>query len=521
MNNIEILKKKLSIVINLYNGGKFEDSIRKSRMLIKEYPRQIICYNVLSLSLMSNGENEEAVQILNRALRYESKNIHVLNNLGLAYYNLNDFKKSQFHLEECLNINSNFFDALINYGNLFLTLSNLDKALNVLNKALALANDSSKKLKALMAIGNCYLQNGDFSNAEKIYLKVLDINNSYTKADKAISLIKKYKTIDDLHFVNMRKKILDIKNEKDLKYLYFALGKAYEDINDNNKSFEYVKKGNDIEKKRINYQIKDDVKFFEKIKNFFSEKKLTEVSNSSKKIIFIVGMPRSGTTLTEQIISSHSKIYGAGELPYISDFLNKKIINKNIFDIKNSDDFFHNILIELRDEYFKKINALGISEKIIIDKAPLNFKWIGFIKYAFPNSKVINCDRDPMAICWSNYKNSFTSKSVGFSYDLNDLGKFYKLYKDLMNFWEKLYFDRIYNLKYETLVENKESEIKKILKFCELDWEENCLFPEKNKKIVSTASLSQIRSPIYKSSIKGWENYSDNLRPFKLELEKS
>ena len=90
-----------------------------------------------------------------------------------------------------------------------------------------------------------------------------------------------------------------------------------------------------------------------------------------------------------------------------------------------------------------------------------------------------------------------------------------------MNFWEKLYFNKIYNLKYETLVENKESEIKKILKFCELDWEENCLFPEKNKKIVSTASLSQIRSPIYKSSIKGWENYSDNLRPFKLELGKS
>ena len=120
-----------------------------------------------------------------------------------------------------------------------------------------------------------------------------------------------------------------------------------------------------------------------------------------------------------------------------------------------------------------------------------------------------------MAICWSNYKNSFSSKSIGFSYDLTDLAKFYNLYSDLMNFWKNLFDQNIYNISYEELVKNKDSEIKKIINFCDLDWDDNCLKPEDNKKSVSTASLSQVRSPIYKSSIKNWENYSNKLNKLK------
>ena len=117
MNSVEILKKKISIIINLFNTGNFGDSVRKSKLLIKENPRQIICYNILSLSLMKIGDNEEAIKILNKALKYEPKNIHVLNNLGLAYYNLDSFDKSKLYLEECLKINPDFFDALINDEN--------------------------------------------------------------------------------------------------------------------------------------------------------------------------------------------------------------------------------------------------------------------------------------------------------------------------------------------------------------------------------------------------------------------
>ena len=520
MNSVEILKKKISIIINLFNAGNFGDSVRKSKLLIKENPRQIICYNILSLSLMKTGDNEEAIKILNKALKYEPKNIHVLNNLGLAYYNLDSFDKSKLYLEECLKINPDFFDALINYGNLFLTLNNPLKALDLLNNALKLSINNSQKQMALMAIGNCYQQKGDFFKAEETYQEVLKININYTKADKAISLIKKYEKANDIHIIKMREKIRNIKNDKDRKALYFALGKAYEDVGDIDKSFEFLKKGNDIEKKIINYQINNDFKFLEKVKDLFENKQFDYLDVSDKKIIFIVGMPRSGTTLTEQIISSHSKVFGAGELSFISDFLNKKILNDNFLNLNQNNNVFQNTMLELRNEYLRKLDTLNFSEKIVVDKAPLNFKWIGFIKHSFPNAKIISCERNPMAICWSNYKNSFASKSLGFSYDLRDLGKFYNFYENLINFWKNRYPNEIYSLNYQKLVEDKNNEIKKLIEYCELDWENTCLFPEKNKKNVSTASLSQVRSPIYKSSVKNWEKFSEKLKPLELELEK-
>jgi hypothetical protein len=126
-----------------------------------------------------------------------------------------------------------------------------------------------------------------------------------------------------------------------------------------------------------------------------------------------------------------------------------------------------------------------------------------------------------MDVCWSNFKNSFSSKSIGFSYDLNDLGKYYNLYDDLINFWKKLYPETIYNLNYQKLVDSKNEEIRKLIKFCNLEWEEDCLYPEKNIKSVSTASLSQVRSPIYKSSVKNWEKFSDKLISLKTIINKS
>ena len=202
-----------------------------------------------------------------------------------------------------------------------------------------------------------------------------------------------------------------------------------------------------------------------------------------------------------------------------SEFFNKEILDNNL--LKNEESLYKSeeLLKNCQNHYFDKLNKHNIKEKIIIDKAPLNFKWIGFIISAFPNSKIIHCKRDPMAICWSNFKNSFSSKSIGFSYNLDDLGKYYNLYDDLIRFWINLFSEKIYNLDYENLVNNKKEEIKKIIEFCELEWDENCLNPEKNKKSVSTASLSQVRSPIYKSSIKNWENFSEKLGELKKILK--
>ena len=520
MESIEYLKKQTEIIINLFNSKNYDEVIRKSKILIKNYSNQIIFYNSLSLALMEKGKNEEAIKYLNQALKYDSNSIFVLNNLGLAYTNLNILDKAKFYFDEALQKKPDFFDALINYGNLYLVMNQNEQASAMLEKTIKIAKNNFQKESALLALGTSYQQSGNFERAEKIYKELLKINPKNTKADIAISIIHKYINSEDSHLKDMEKKILEVNNDYDLKSLYFALGKAYEDINNINKSFQFVEMGNKIEKKKINYKIEEEEKTFIKIKKFFSNNKLKKISPPEKKMIFIVGMPRSGTTLAEQIISSHSEVFGAGELSYLSEFFNEKILNEN-FLINDNDESYQNLLIDCQQYYLKKINTLDIKEEFIIDKAPLNFKWIGFINNIFPNSKIINCERDPMAVCWSNFKNSFSSRSIGFSYDLNDLGKYYNLYDNLNDFWNKLYPNIIYNLNYQKLVDDKDSEIKKIIKFCNLSWEENCLFPEKNKRSVSTRSLSQVRSPIYKSSVRSWEKFSEKLDVLKRILQKN
>ena len=291
--------------------------------------------------------------------------------------------------------------------------------------------------------------------------------------------------------------------------------------------------GNSVVNKKINYNLQNDKNLFNHIKFLFENLDKKEIIESKTKIIFILGMPRSGTTLTEQIISSHNKVHGAGELNYMSDAIEKVLHNTEISNNKkNSKNKNWSNFIKLKNidkDQFKKIqisyeedlNQLSYDKPIITDKAPLNFRWIGFIKTVFPNSKIIHCNRNSMDICFSNFKNSFSSNSLGFCYDLKNLGNYFNLYKDLMSFWNSIYKDEIYQLTYENLISNKENEVKKLLKFCDLDWDENCLNPQNNKKAVATASLAQVRTPIYKTSIAKWKNLEEELIELKEIIKKN
>ncbi len=228
-------------------------------------------------------------------------------------------------------------------------------------------------------------------------------------------------------------------------------------------------------------------------------------------------MPRSGTTLIEQIISSHKDVCGAGELSYLEDSI-KNLINfqpnkseKFWKKLTDFNEFNYDKLKLLQSEYIDKLNAHNYKEEVITDKAPLNFRWIGFIKSIFPNSKIIHCNRDGMDTCYSNFKNAFSGRSLGFCYNLDKLGNYYNFYKDLMSFWKEKFKDEIYDLSYEKLINDNKEEIKKLLDFCELEWDENCLNHHENKKVVATASLAQVRSPVYKSSINKWKNVENQL----------
>ena len=281
-----------------------------------------------------------------------------------------------------------------------------------------------------------------------------------------------------------------------------------------NYASKYFIEANKIKKKLINYNVNDEINLIKDIKKIFSQFnfKPVNLNKENKKVIFILGLPRSGTSLVEQIITSHSQVFGAGELPIMSSIVKKnfikdeKQIDLNLNEILKEENF----LDKLRAEYLNYLNFFKYKEEYITDKAPLNFRWIGFIKLIFPNVKIIHCKRDAKNNCLSMYKNLFEG-GLNFTYDQEDLVKYYNSYYDLINFWKQKYSDSMFDISYEKLISNKEEEIKKLIKFCDLNWEENCLSFHKNKTPIKTMSTAQARNPIYKTSMNSFDKYKDYL----------
>ena len=493
IKTVEInLKKEASIIINLLNSQRFEEAISKITPLIKKFPDQAFFYNTLSIGYNGIKDYQKSLDILNKGLRKDSREITLLNNLGLTYQKIGNEDQAEKKFSQAIQINPKFLDANINLANIKKNQNKNNEAIKILVKCL---NSNPNNFIVNFTLANNYQSIGKFTEAKKLYKKCLELNPQSSMVDKSLSMIVDYNDDRD-HFKSMQKKLSSTNDKVSQMYLNFAVGKAFEDVKNYKDAFKSFQKGNELKNEMSAYNIDNETKTFNKIKSIFNDPKILDSKEEDKKIIFVVGMPRSGTSLVEQILSSHIKIYGAGELSFLSDIIEREI-NSN--EQKYSD---------LQSEYMDCIKKFKHEEEYLVDKTPLNFKWIGFILNFFPNSKIIHCKRSAVDVCWSNYKNLFSSEKLNYSYTFSNLANYYKLYEDLMLHWSKIYKNKFYEIDYEKLVKNKEEEIKNILKYLDLDWDENCLNFHKNKRSVSTASLAQVRKPIYSSSVEKWKNYN-------------
>jgi hypothetical protein len=277
----------------------------------------------------------------------------------------------------------------------------------------------------------------------------------------------------------------------------------YEDIGELDQAFSHLSAGNTLRKQLLNYSIDQDKNLFNKLKNTQPSllKNSLETKETSNDLIpiFILGMPRSGTTLVEQIISSHSQVAGAGELNHVKQFG---------FNLATETEKISTLAVsEFRERYLSELSKVSSGRSVVTDKMPQNFRFIPLICAAFPEAKIIHVKRNPAATCWSNYKQYFASKDLGYCYNLKDVVSYYELYKDLMKLWQSYYSDRIYNLNYEKLTTAQGDQTRELIKHLELDWEKACLSPHKNKRSVRTASQQQVRQKVYKDSSKEWRKY--------------
>ena len=506
------LEEKFNILVNKMNFGHYDEVIFETNYLIKKFPKQEALYNLLALTYQAKGEYDKSIDLLNDALKRSKNNTNFINNIGLGYYKKKDYIKAESYFNKVLELNPRFINTINNLAGLYNEINNTNESERLYLKALSI-NDNVLETNYNYA---SFLQTlGRYNEAEKYYRKTLDINKDFTRADKSLAMLKKYKK-GDKYISTLEEKIKNKNLHKsNIKDLSFALGKLYEDIGEYKKSFEYIKMANDIKKQLTKFDINNEIKFFKKIKNFHEKAKIKnlQITENKKKIIFILGMPRTGTSLVEQIISSHDKVYGSGELPFLDQYFRRYL--ENFEEQQNVEED----LAKFKENYLTIIEKMTSSD-VVTDKAPLNFRWIGLIKLIFPNANIIHCKRDPLENSWSIYKNDFEGVML-FSNDIHDIASYYNIYQNLMTFWKSNFKKEIYDLNYEDLINNSESKIKEIITFCGLDWQDACLEYYNNKRSIKTVSFNQARKPIYKDSLKGATKYKDYIQNLENALSSS
>ena len=508
------VKQKIAIIHNLLSVKKFTQAIINCHKLIKQYPNVSYLHNLCGMAYQGKKQIKKSVDSFNLALNYDSENSAAMNNLANSYKFLNQNEKADELFKKILKKNPDNLLYLNNYANLKKKLRDYESAKKLLLKAL---ETDSKNKDILINLAECYQSLGQLDRAKEYAFKILDLYPSNSAAHRLISGMTNY-NFDKSHLL----KIQEIENSEDFKNflnnekkdIYFSLGKAYEDIKDYEKSFNCLRKGNLIVNKETNYNILNDEKLFQNIVKTFKGFNFENFKKKSfkKEVIFICGMPRSGTTLVEQMIAAHNDVSGAGELSYVRDTVAKNFLEELRFNkqkIIEEASAERNILAE---QYIELLKHHKFTTNIITDKAPQNFLWLGFIKIFFPNSKIIHSYRNPKDNCLSIFKNYFPSDEMQWSFDQSNIANYYNLYLDLMNFWKTKFNKSIYDINYEHLVQSPEEELKKIFSFCNLSWDPDCLnFYQSKKTPISTVSVNQASKPIYKSSVNSNEGFSKYL----------
>ena len=499
------LNKEIEIVINRFKTGDYEFAINKSTILLKKLPNNDLLWNLKGLSLQTIGNIKDSIHCFLKSLNNNPKNIAARNNLGNSYKYANHYNLALECFEECIKQDFSYTAAIVNLANLKVIINDYEDAIKLYNQILK----NNKNIESVyINLAQAYQSTKDFKNSLKIIHEGIEKYPNQTKLDKILSIQTNYLN-DDAHLNVMLDKINNNLNEDQKINLFFAIGKAFEDKKDYSNAYKYYLKGNELKRKKLKFNINEKIKLFKDLKTFFENNELKgkNISQNKRKVIFVFGLPRSGTTLVENIISSHDKVSGLGEINYLNKFFNLNFIKNDQLNIDFINDF---LLHDLQKYYFDFVKIFDDKAEFITDKS-LNIYWyLGFINIFFPNAKFIHCQRNPKDNCLSIFKNLFED-GQGWKYNENELVEYYKLYEKIMTFWNEKLNQKILNIKYEDLVRDKNNNIRKIINFCGLDWNEKCLNHHENNMPIKTLSLNQANKPIYKTSINSSKNFETYL----------
>lgn len=534
------------VLSNLFMSNNFADAIdfgNKNWILMSKDERFSV---ILGCCYLSTHQFNQALSCFMEGLKYHPNSTDLLCNSGSALYELKHFASAmnyyiraqdinpsllstKFHMAVCLTEQKKFDEAIVlyehmlsiepknknwlfNLANIYLTKNKPKMVVKLLQRLMSISPQQSGVRNNL---GIAYLSLGDAEMAKKCFLDEMELSNptSVAAVKNYVGLQKITKDDGTIQLIERRLKLPTTPSEK--AELLFSLGKAHDDCGEYDLAFKNLEAGNLIQSKSMPDVTGNIISTSDRIRDIFLALKdnfsSVKYENEQKKPIFIVGMPRSSSTLVEQIISNHSAAFPLGETTIIENIFQS--LRWGSIPTSNSN------LKLINDLYYKYVGEVDGSKDFITDKSLSNYLYVGFLLLAFPNAKIIHSKRDARATAWSIYKLQFGNKNVPYSYNLKDIIRVYKNQVSLMNFWEEHFPGKIFNLNYNNLTHNVEAEAKKIMEFCEISWEADCLKFDKNERSVNTASSAQVRQSIYTGSENDWRNYETHLKDVFKELD--
>lgn len=520
------------------------------RKAIAVHPGHLESLSNLGAVLLEDDRTEEAVAPLDQALRLNPDYAEALCNLGMVRNALEQHDAALPLFQRALRIRPDYAEAYIGLARLHYEKENMAEAESCAGRAVELApgkaemcsqlgsiytemarSDEARQMflraleidsdnnDALLGLGHLHMEGGDMEKAEALFRQALALNEDNLPARFHLAQVKKVQPGDE-NLTALEAAALSTRDAtnplspKKAMALHFALGKCYDDSKQYDRAFPHFLEGCRLKRATYSYDADEVTKHFDSIMQAFNAEtleRLRSAGDASAVPIFVLGMPRSGTTLTEQIIASHPDVHGAGELPDLLAIAQRPLNGLGYPDNIRAMD--RTTLGAWGADYVAGLRQRAPEAKHITDKMPANFFAIGLIHLMLPNAKIIHVNRNPVDTCLSCFTRLFNHKQNQ-TYDLAELGRYYVDYTRLMAHWRKvLPVDAFLDVEYEEIVANQETQARRMLDYCGLEWNDACLDFHKHKRAIRTASVTQVRQPIYSSSVERWRPYEKHLGP--------
>ncbi|MFD1984891.1 tetratricopeptide repeat-containing sulfotransferase family protein [Mesorhizobium newzealandense] len=540
--------------LQLHQAGRRQEAEALYRQVLARKPNHAAAAHFLGLLLHQTGRSEEGLDLIEQSVSLQPTNPDFLNNfgtvmrdlgriaaaidffrgavdirpdqlaardnLGSSLKQLGQFEEAEEIYRGTLGRNPFHARARIGLAETLQEAGRLDEALAVFREALTIR---PKDADLLHGLGVGLMEKGKLDEAADHFRQALAVNPGMARAWLMLTQVKRQKE-RDAELTGMEAQHAKAPQDSLARMqLSFGLGKANDDLKDYGRAFDYFAEGNAIRRKGIDYDPARTRAEFEAMKatfdaGFFEKHRPSTISDDTP--IFVVGMPRSGTTLIEQIIASHPQVYGAGELSILKTAVGKQfpLSMKGGFPAGIA-DMPDKAFAEAGEAYLDMLHARYPGFKHVTDKMPGNFLLVGFLHLMLPKAKIVHCARDAAATCLSIYKVHFRGDSHRYGYDLGELADFHNLYTDIMAHWHTVLPGVVHDVRYEDFVADQEGQTRALIAHLGLPWNDAVLSFHETDRPVRTASAAQVRQPMYQGSVDLWKRYGDRLKPLLDKLD--